>query len=332
MKCHIYYHADLDGFASGAIAVLGLRHKCNYHPSVDTIILHKIQYGDPFDPDHLIDYEKDDIIMVDFMLQEGEQMLKLIEYENFIWIDHHQSSLDFVKKHQIKLGKNIWVDISQAACELTWRYFFNQEVPLAVRLISHYDMWKKGPGSEFDWETKILPHQIQLMSISKNTDPQEEGSWIWWESYLSPAGDLPQVYTWADHQTHVGKVQEVINKGRELVSFQEGMYRDISLANAYEATFLGKYKAICLNSPIQNSRMFEVAYDVSQYDLMVIYIFNGEKWRVSLYTVQEDIACNELATQLGQEGPYKSGGGHAKAAGFLTDFELLSSYIKKVNQ
>lgn len=76
MTTHVYYHADMDGYASGAIAAIGLNRKCNV--AKNEIQMHKIQYGDPFDPGGLIDYEKDQIVMVDFSLQNDDEMLDLL--------------------------------------------------------------------------------------------------------------------------------------------------------------------------------------------------------------------------------------------------------------
>ena len=123
-------------------------------------------------------------------------------------------------------------------------------------------------------------------------------------------------------------VHNLINKGVPLLDFQTNLYKQIAEDGAFPATFLGKYKALCINSPIQNSRVLESSYDVSEYDIMVVYSYKNLKWTFSLYTVQDNVPCGDLAKQCGEEGPYKSGGGHQKAAGFQTTIEFLSLYIK----
>ena len=314
MTTHIYYHADLDGFASGAIAALGLTEKCN--ALIYDIYMHKIQYGDPFDPEGLIDRAKDQIIMVDFTLQNDEEMLDLLQHTNMIWIDHHKTSLDFFNKYADSFEREetvVIVDTSKAACELAWEFFFKSEAPLAIQLIGAYDMWKK-KDSGFDWEIEVLPFQIQMNHARGTSDPGRCNSINWWKDFL--------------YKNHGSKVREIIESGKQLISFQEGIYKDIALEGAYEARFCGEYNAICLNTPIFNSRVFEAALDVSQYDLMVAYAYLGDKWKVSLYTVKDHVPCGDLSRKLGHEGPYKTGGGHPRAAGFLTTYELLNSYIE----
>lgn len=325
MTTHVYYHADMDGYASGAIAASGLNRK--YNVAKNEIQMHKIQYGDPFNPGGLIDYEKDQIVMVDFSLQNDDEMLDLLYKWRMIWIDHHQTSLDFLARHPDFLDEvdtnSIVVSNSQSASELTWRYFFKSEPPLLVKLVGAYDTWTK--DGELDWYDQILPAHVQMMHMQEDIEPSTSTALAWWDWVFAEAYEATEQDLGSSHEHYTN---QIITLGKKLVSFQESIYKDITSSAAYEATFCGQYKAICLNTPIYNSRVFEVAFDVSQYDLMVAYGFNGSKWRVSLYTVQDNVSCADLARKLGQEGPYKTGGGHPKAAGFITTYELLDSYIE----
>jgi len=62
--------------------------------------------------------------MVDFSLQPFEEMIKLFKIFNdkFIWIDHHISAINDELTSNIKI-KGIR-KVGEAACELTWQYFF----------------------------------------------------------------------------------------------------------------------------------------------------------------------------------------------------------------
>ena len=168
MKYHIFFHSDLDGFASAGVAYSALRERGVYP---EYIHRYKINYGQKFD-DSKIDYDKDHIIMLDFCLQPYRKMKNLIKKSNFFtWIDHHKTSLDFVKENKnifskdrtvVGISLDHLIDTSKAACELTWWYFFNEEPPKLVKLIGQYDTWKKeGP---YAWESEVIPLQLYLDS------------------------------------------------------------------------------------------------------------------------------------------------------------------------
>ena len=45
---------------------------------------------------------------------------------------------------------------------------------------------------------------------------------------------------------------------------------------------------------------------------MIVFVYNGDKWKVSLYTKKDDIDVSIIAQKYG-------GGGHKKASGFRCD-------------
>lgn len=194
-----YHESDLDGVCSAAIVKY-------FVPECE---LYGIDYGKEFPwmktvPDVDIDVdcsspaefrakiltalvrkeEKRTVYMVDFSLPI-EDMERLAEISNLIWIDHHRTAIDAFENGMPCVGN--WLARTDfAACELTWFFFashenadlsrgswesftFNPEIsPEAVRLLGRYDVWDKDNP---EWESKILPFQYGCRSLDNIYDP-----------------------------------------------------------------------------------------------------------------------------------------------------------------
>jgi len=85
MKC-FYHSADLDGHCSGAI-VKHFNPECEMFP---------INYGQTFPWEKI--QEDEWIYMVDFSLQPFEDMVKLNQSCNLVWIDHHATAIEDRRK------------------------------------------------------------------------------------------------------------------------------------------------------------------------------------------------------------------------------------------
>ena len=93
-------------------------------------------------------------------------------------------------------------------------------------------------------------------------------------------------------------------------------YRNVIKQYAYDkdVTFNGKhYHCIVANSD-GNSLVF--GDKLANYDFGVLWRFNGKDYIYTLYTVNPNIDCSEIATYMG-------GGGHRGAAGFTTNIKFL---------
>jgi len=104
------HHNDADGRACGAIVRRALGKEVNFY---------EMDYGDSLPLDLIV--VSDHIIIVDFSLPK-EEMEMLAAYHQFTWIDHHKSALD-----EMDGTADSWAgirDTSEAACVLSWRYFF----------------------------------------------------------------------------------------------------------------------------------------------------------------------------------------------------------------
>lgn len=122
------HHNDADGRASAAIVRRALG---------TDVTLHEMNYGDSI-PWEIIS-SADRVVIVDFSLPK-QDMLHIAQQNDFIWIDHHISSIE-----ELSGISESWAgirDTREAACVLTWRYFFpDQPVPRPIVLIGDRDAW-----------------------------------------------------------------------------------------------------------------------------------------------------------------------------------------------
>ena len=159
-----FYHNDADGRSSAAIVRRAL--------GSDTR-LYEINYGDLV-PWELVD-QAEHIIMVDFSLPLAD-MQRLASGRRFTWIDHHLSAIT-----NLGTSAKDWEglrDLSQAACVLTWQYYFpGQPVPSAILLIGDRDTWSNSlPDSAAFGEglnqQDTRPENDQLWVPLLENDPQ----------------------------------------------------------------------------------------------------------------------------------------------------------------
>lgn len=272
---HILYHkSDIDGHASGAITRYYYEIKQN-----ETVNMIPISYDEEI-PWQLFKNE-DKVILVDFHLHKKD----FDKLDKVFIIDHHES---FLRELGVKKALG-YIRIDKAACELCWEYFFPEEqMPYWLWLIGRYDIWDKNEK----WESEILPFQYRLKST--NTEPSTEFGFTFWKHLIEQWRKLSDIEDLIEEGHLIMKAMRVKNK------------RDLELYG-FEAEFEG-YKALCLNTPEKNSQIFDGKWDPAKYDIMLRFVFKGEKYEVSLYTTK-DIDVSKIAGKYG-------GGGHKQAAGF----------------
>ena len=207
-------------------------------------------------------------------------MKRLAEGRELVWIDHHKSAmLEFEGIADNWPGIR---DISEAACVLTWKYFFPERpVPKAIVLIGDRDVWR--------WAEKDTgPFGESLYNQDHHATNAE-----FWKPLLE---DDQAVLT------------EMIEEG---VRLREITLRDIDhlmVARSFEVRFDG-YHTLAVNTrgngDIGNygrDRGFEIVY--TYVDEMQA---GGLTTVVTLFSNKIDVSV--IAKRYG-------GGGHAGAAGF----------------
>ena len=268
-KSICFHHNDPDGHASGAIVKYALG---------DSVTLIESDYDGTPIPWDLVEGAKQ-IIVTDFSFPV-EIMKRLAEGRELVWIDHHKSAMaEFAGLADNWPGIR---DISEAACVLTWRYFFPERpVPKAIVLIGDRDVWR--------WaEEETGPFNESLYSQDHQADNA-----AFWKPLLE------------NDQTVLAKMIE------------EGAWlREISLRNldqmmatrSFEVRFEG-HRTIAVNTR-GNGDVGNYGRDRG-YEIVYTYIdemqVNGLTTVVTLFSNKIDVSL--IAKRYG-------GGGHAGAAGF----------------
>ena len=262
------YHNDADGRASAAIVRRALG---------DEVLLHEINYGNPIPWGQIEAVQR--VVIVDFSLPAAD-MERIAEDKELIWIDHHQSALDDLGS--ISMTWDGSRDTSEAACVLTWRYFYPlKEVPRAVILIGDRDIWR--------W-------------AESDTGAFNEGLF---QEYSQPDNDkLWEPLLNGDRQS----LQRIIAKGEVLLEARMRRIRGEVSNYGYQIIFEG-HRALAINRSGNGdlgARIREEGYTLAY--CYVDNVQNGElKTFVSLYSDEVDVS--KIARRFG-------GGGHPGAAGF----------------
>lgn len=258
----------MDGLASGAIVRRALM------PDVDLI---EINYGDPI-PWKEIEAASQ-IVLVDFSLPI-EDMKRLADGREFVWIDHHKTAMeamkDVAKEWQ---GKR---DLGEAACVLTWQYYFpKMPVPKAIVLIGDRDIWRWAEEHTGSFNEGLF-HQ----------DTHAENDELW-NPLLDNDADL---------------INQLIEEGIILHAARLlNIQRQVS-SIGHEIVFEG-HKTLVVNA--RGTGEMGDYINKSGYAIGYCYIDNIQEGKlttsVTLYSKVVDVS--DIACKFG-------GGGHAGAAGF----------------
>jgi len=264
-----FHHNDPDGRASGAIV--------RYALNKDVLLIESDYERTPIPWEKVEQTER--VIVVDFSFPKDD-MLRLADGRKFIWIDHHKSAI--IEFEKISKDWDGIRDISEAACVLTWKYFFPEKpVPYGVVLIGDRDIWR--------WAEKDTgPFNESLYNQNHLADNN-----ILWESLFND-----------DQET----LERMIKEGEWLREISLGNIDRLMEARSFEVQF-ERYKTLVINAAgngdIGNygrSRGYEIVY--CYVDEMQP---GGLATNVTLFSDKVDVSV--IARKFG-------GGGHAGAAGF----------------
>jgi len=268
MKHLCLHHNDADGRACGAVIRLALGKE---------IQLYEMDYGDSPPLDMIL--VADHIIVVDFSLPK-EEMIALAAYHQFTWIDHHKSALD-----ELDGTADAWAgvrDTSEAACVLTWRYFFpDRPVPKAITLIGDRDIWRWAERDTGAFNEGLHQHY---------TRPENDDLW-------GPLlDDDPEI------------LAEMVASGGTIRDARLREIRRASSRYGFEVLFEGS-RTLVINqkgSGDLGAQIRSMGYQMGY--CYVDKVSDGQLMTfVSLYSDQVDVS--QIAQKFG-------GGGHAGAAGF----------------
>lgn len=300
MKTTVLYHrADFDGLFCREIAR-------KFLPDAELI---GWDYGDP-----LIPFPDGNVYVLDLSPDSFSVLPDINEVgRRLTWIDHHKTAIE--KWPEAIPGYRI---DGVAACRLAWQWFdhtwkgyephrnqldpalpikdefVNRTVPepYAVRLAGEYDIWdKRDPNAELfqhGLRSRELTEQVWRELLDNSVSPGLEGTGM--ERTSS------EIYSTA--LLHAGaSIQYAKTKENE------------SIIKAFGFTI--QFEGFCLlacNAARYNSQLFRAGLK-PEHDGMIGFNWDGQQWRVSLYSDKPEIDLSEVAKKYG-------GGGHRGACGF----------------
>lgn len=280
MKC--IYHCDLDGRCAGAIVAFftGNREEENYIEA---------NYNDVLPIDDFTNGEK--VFLVDFSFTENTKhyLDKLIAKDcNIIHIDHHSSTMELYKNNPKYQELDGIRTEEHSGAALTWMYFTGaksiEECPFFVQYVSDFDCWH------------FNLHNTQEFKYGMETFDYHPLCKIW-EQLISEHYDCDD---------NLSFVHSIIDNGFVVKKYIDNINKEYCEKYAYETELEGN-KCIVVNKKDCGSLVFGEL--VEQYPMCMVWSFDGEYYQYSIYSSNENIACNKIAEKYG-------GGGHKGAAGF----------------
>ena len=263
------HHNDADGRASAAVVRYALGNE---------VVFYEMDYGSHTVPWNAIE-TANQVIMVDFSLPV-EDMKRIAAYTDFTWIDHHVSAL----KAMAGIADS-WKgirDLNEAACVLSWRYFFpDKPVPRALVLIGDRDIWRWA-----EEDTGAFNESLFHMNTRVTNDKL-------WRPLLENDPSL---------------LKKIITEGTQLRNAHLNQIRRMVSHYGFEVEFEG-YKTLAINTP-GNGDVGQKIRDLG-YEVAYCYIDQMQQGQlitsVTLFSAVTDVS--KIAQKYG-------GGGHAGAAGF----------------
>ena len=327
----IYHSIDLDGWMSAAIVKywfltnipkgIILDYNSEHEEFIDSNYLYMIgfNYGD--EVPNLSEYDKVIMCDISFPPEEMFRMYYYFDDNNFIWLDHHISSISDSEGRDYESCEGLR-DTKFAACELTWKYFFpNEPIPEIVRLLGRYDCFgHKGT----DEEIKVLEFQYGARQCISN---YEEAYYYLRQELIRRIGDImvPTNSTWeyihqqgkAIYQYLCTEAKWIYKMGREIHLSEKVVSPIEAMKQTGLPTMFIPRKFLAINRSRFNPINFGIDYHKDGYDGIMCWNLNKDKFTASLYNDNGLVDCSTIAKNLG-------GGGHRGAAGFvMEDIEKL---------
>lgn len=108
----------------------------------------------------------------------------------------------------------------------------------------------------------------------------------------------------------------MIETGKTISKYVEREYEQYRKAYAYESRIDG-IKCLVVNRSC-NSLIFGDL--IKDYPIVAIWVYDGEKYKYSIYSDKPDIDCSKIAERYG-------GGGHKGASGFISE-KMIFNKVK----
>lgn len=278
MKC--FYHNDMDGHCAGYL-VRKFTENNNpedyFESDYSGLDLSKVEIGERV---YIVDYSFTEATM--------HQLLWLINYGcEVIWIDHHSSSLDLVEKYPELATLRGIISPEASGAALTYMWFMDctfDKIPKYVQLVSDYDTWA---------------HKM----------PDSDAFKLGIDRYKNDVFD--NVWERLDESSLIS-YKDIIIEGYTIKSYID---RDNeSYLNSYG--FESEIDGVTVYAVNKSSNSWIFGDLINSYPAVVVFVFNGSRWKYSIFSSDKGADCQKIAENHG-------GGGHKHAAGFMSDELLL---------
>jgi oligoribonuclease NrnB/cAMP/cGMP phosphodiesterase (DHH superfamily) len=224
-----------------------------------------------------------DVVLVDFSWKRQDMITLLERARRVVVLDHHESARDelagLVELFPQDTGSfHVEFDMARSGARMAWDYFF-PGYP-APDLVRYVE--------DRDLWRKTLPNTEEYNARVRIT----RMTWDEWD------------------RLNTMTVEEMVREGRPLVRQQEALVQSI-VSQALPGTFQG-FKALFANSPLYQSEAGNALAQRPECEVAVVWFQDRDgRFRYSLRSVEGGPNVATLARTYG-------GGGHARAAGFLS--------------
>lgn len=272
MKTVCVYHKNCtDGTTSAAVVLL------KYPDAILFNFDHNYKEEDVNNLLSEID-EETTVYIVDFALKPEDLQKLLSKAKQVINIDHHISVKDYLEKYskQYKNFKFVF-DNSSSGASLTYKYLFDENVPMLIKYVEDKDIWKW----EFGEETKYINDYLFLF-----TNKPEK------------IKEILQSY----------QIEDILNKGKIINEYTSYIINSFVEKSKDLFVKIGDYKVRAYNTGLFQSEIGNILS--TKFDQAVcLFSINGDYVKLSFRSLDShNPSALDLAKLL-------NGGGHRNAAG-----------------
>lgn len=313
----IFHHNDNDGKAAAAIIMQNIIDigtgdykliECDYTKTLEEYVNSVEDWANSKEV-YILDYSISNDIDAQYLAK-----IYVVLGPRLIWIDHHKTSLEMLNNPSYDGLKYIYGPRINgiSGCALTWIYNHIDAAdinPVYVEFLNSYNNTQQIVQS--DCAMTIL-RDLKCPAVLQYIHRYD----IW------DTSDLVINFKYGFGDKSAEDIRKIISGETELdltniLNMGAYIYDNIGEENkeeVYEHSFIvdvnykeATYKALALNTNRFTSLTF--GDTINDFDLVIPFLFDGENWRYSMYTVKNNVDVSVLCKALG-------GGGHQKASGF----------------
>lgn len=244
------------------------------------------------------------IIFVD-ICPSLEYLIELSDFANSICIiDHHKTNYENLSNNKLPENVCCVFDMNFSGCQLTWKYFYDNEMPWFVNYIGDRDIWKF-----------TLPDINELISGI-------------YEQNLINYDGFQEMYNNINDKSYIDNIYSIGKKALE--------FREKSIQNIIKYKLHCKYKNYNIwlysstrdiTSDVGNRLLKYKLPDNNDVDFTVGFIYDvkSDEFWISMRSSDDKIDVSEICKELG-------GGGHRNASGCTYRGALKNLFVPVDNK